>query len=151
MNIAHWYPTVTLIHQYLSWALLLTALIALLRAWTRWILKKRWSAGDMFAGNLLTILVDLQLVAGILLYAALSPITRQAFNDFGAAMQNPDIRFYAVEHIVVMVTALVFIHFGRNGSRKAQFKARKHKLAAIWYTLAVALMATRIPWERIFS
>ena len=66
-------------------------------------------------------------------------------------MQNPGLRYYAVEHIAVMVLAVLFIHIGRSGSRKAQFKARKHKLATIWYTLAVALMATRIPWDRVFS
>ena len=151
MNIAHWYPTVTLVHQYLSWALLLAALFAMIRGYRGWILKKRWAAADTFAGTLLTILADLQLVAGILLYAALSPITRQAFTDFGAAMQNPGLRFYAVEHIAVMILAILFIHIGRSGSRKAQFKARKHKLAASWFTLALALMATRIPWDRIFT
>ncbi len=151
MDSLAWYPTVTLVHQYISWALLLASLFAIYRAWAGWIFKKRWSSADWAAGTILTGLADLQLAVGILLYAALSPVTHEAFNNFGAAMQNPDLRYYAVEHIAVMLIAIVMLHIGRSRSRKAQFNARKYKLAAIWYTLAVALMATRIPWDRIFA
>ena len=151
MSISTWYPTVTLVHQYLSWAFLLAILFLLYRNYSGWIMKRRWTATDTTAGTLLTLVADLQLVVGILLYAALSPVTRQAFTDFGTAMASPAIRFYAVEHIAVMVIAIIMIHTGRSISRNAQFNARKHRVSAVWTTLALALVLTRIPWDRIFS
>ncbi len=151
MDTASLYPVFVQIHHYLSWGVLLFALLAALRGWVGVVFTKRWNGTDATLATLLTISADFQLVTGIILYAALSPVTRSAFTNFGAAMGNPAIRFYAVEHILVMVIAVVIIHIARVKARDAQFKARKHRISAVWYTIALALMLTRIPWERIVS
>jgi hypothetical protein len=39
---------------------------------------------------------------------------------------------------------------GRAKAVKAQFAARKHRISAIFYTIATLLILSRIPWERIF-
>jgi len=150
MNTATLYPVFIQIHHYLSWGVLLFALLAALRGWTGVIFTKRWNGTDVTLATLLTIFADLQLLTGVILYAALSPVTRSAFTDFGAAMSNPAIRFFAVEHIIVMVIAVVIIHIARGKARDAQFKARKHRISAVWYTIALALILTRVPWDKIF-
>ncbi len=82
------------------------------------LVKKTGKKRDNIAGLLLTIFVDIQFLIGIILYAFVSPITRAAFADFGAAMKNADLRFYAVEHITMMIIALIIIHIGRAKSKK---------------------------------
>ena len=45
-------------------------------------------------------LLDIQLALGLALYVLLSPIASQAITDIGAAMRDPQLRFFGVEHIV---------------------------------------------------
>ncbi len=92
--------------------------------------------------------MDLQFLVGILLYAFYSPLTKAAFANFGAAMQNPDLRFYAVEHISMMVIALALVHIGRAKSKKATSPLKKHRSAAIFYTISLILILAAIPWNR---
>jgi len=145
------YSAVIQIHHYLSWLVLAALLFAILRAWTGVIFKKYWTVSDRTTGMLLTVIVDIQLLTGVILFAALSPVTRMAFSNFNVAIKDPAVRFFTLEHTGVMLLAVIFVHIGRSISRKTQFAARKHRVSAIYYTLAAALILSRIPWDRIFS
>ena len=135
-------------HNGLRWLVLLSMVIAIVFALTGWLGKRNWRKGDTIAGLLLTILMDLQFLIGIVLYAFVSPITKAAFNDFGAAMKNTDLRFYAVEHILMMVVALILVHIGRAKSKKAATPLAKHRKAAIFYGISLVLILAAIPWDR---
>lgn len=145
------YPVILQIHQYLSWLVLLTALYALFRAFRGILFKKQWFSADRRAGLYLTIVIDLQVLAGILLYGWFSPVTKGVFTDFASVMAEPSRRFYSMEHITMMLIALLAVHIGRSRARKAQFASRKHRLSAVWFTLAVIMVLAGIPWERIFA
>jgi len=145
------YPVFLSIHHYLSWGVVLVLILAAGKAWKSLLFKNRWTSTDTILASLLTVGADLQLLLGIVLYAALSPVTPQAFNNFGAAIADPGIRFFAVEHIAMMVVAVIILYIVKSRVRKAQFNARKHRMSAIWYTVALALVLFSIPWGRIFS
>lgn len=145
------YPVFLSIHHYLSWGVVLVLILAAGKAWKSLLFKNRWTSTDTILASLLTVGADLQLLLGIVLYAALSPVTRQAFNNFGAAIADPGIRFFAVEHIAMMVVAVIILYIVKSRVRKAQFNARKHRMSAIWNTVALALVLFSIPWGRIFS
>ena len=75
-----------------------------------------------------------------------SPITTGAFKDFGAAMGNSSVRFFAVEHIFIMIVAIVLAHVGRSLSKKAADDKSKFKRAAIFFTLSMLAVLAAIPW-----
>jgi len=135
-------------HNGLRWLVLLALVTAIILALTGWFGKREWEKGDKLTGLLLTIFMDLQFLTGVILYAFVSPITKAAFNDFGAAMKNADLRFYAVEHILLMVIALVLVHIGRAKSKKAKTPLAKHHSAAIYYGISLVLILVAIPWDR---
>lgn len=135
-------------HNLFRWLVLITALLAIGFAFIGWFGKKDWKKSDNILGILFTAFIDIQLLVGIILYAFVSPITRAAFADFGAAMKNADLRFYAIEHITIMIIALVVIHIGRSKSKKAVLVNKKHKLASIYYTIGLILILVGIPWDR---
>lgn len=135
-------------HNLLRWLVLIAFLIVLVMAFRGWFGKKEWTRGDNLMGLLLTIFVDIQLLIGLILYFFVSPFTKSAFADFGAAMKNQVLRFYAVEHILIMIIALVLIHIGRAKSKKALLSVSRHKAAAIWYGIAFILILAGIPWDR---
>jgi hypothetical protein len=137
-------------HNLFRWLVLLAAVLAIGFAFSGWIKKRDWKKTDNILGILYTSFVDIQLLIGIILYAFVSPITRAAFADFGAAMKNDALRFYAVEHITIMIIALVIVHIGRAKSKKAVLINKKHRSAAIYYTIGLIVILAGIPWDRAF-
>ena len=135
-------------HNMFRWLVLLMFILAVVFAFAGWFKKLDWSKKDNMSGLLLTIGIDRQLLVGMILYAFVSPITKASFNDFGAAMKNADLRFYAVEHILMMVIALVLVHIGRAKSKKAAASWKKHRAAAIFYGIALVIVLAGIPWDR---
>jgi len=137
-------------HNLLRWLVLITLVLAVVFAFIGWFTNKSWTKRDKIAGMLLTLFMDIQLLLGLSLYFFFSPITKAAFADFGAAMKDKDLRFYAVEHILMMVIAVVLVHIGRAKSKKATTDWKKHRIAAIWYGIALIIILAGIPWERAF-
>ncbi|WP_346856595.1 hypothetical protein [uncultured Draconibacterium sp.] len=137
-------------HNGFRWLVLLALLISIVLAFTGWFGKRDWNKSDKLSGLLLVLFMDLQFLIGIVLYAFVSPLTKSAFNDFGAAMGNSELRFYAVEHILMMIVALALVHIGRAKSKKDVASWKKHRSAAIFYTIGLVLILAAIPWDRAF-
>jgi hypothetical protein len=129
------YGLVLLIHSWLRWAVIGAGVYAVVRGGAR----------DGAAGRWFTIVLDVQILLGLLLYFVLSPFTRDALTDFGAAMGSPQLRFWAVEHVVGMVIGTALAHIGRARVRKAA-PERRARVAAIFYGLALLAILIAIPW-----
>lgn len=135
-------------HNIFRWLVLIVLFLAIYFAFSGWAKKGKWNKKDNIVGLLLVIFMDLQFLIGIILYAFVSPLTKTAFTDFGAAMKNADLRFYAVEHILMMIIALVLVHIGRVKSKRNPIAWKKHRTTAIFYGIALLLILAAIPWER---
>jgi hypothetical protein len=102
-------------------------------------------------GLVLMMVLDIQLLLGLLLYLVLSPFTAEAMRDFGAAMRNPGLRFFAVEHLVMMLGAVILVHVGRVLGRKAATADSKRMRTLMCFAFATILMALAIPWPGMAS
>ncbi len=136
------------LHNLLRWVVLIAAVFAVMRAISGWLGRTAWTPSSAVPGRILTISLDIQFLIGILLYAVLSPVTKAAFADMGAAMKEGQIRFFVAEHLVFMVVALVLAHMGKVLAPKAATDARKYRRAFIWYGLATLLILAGMPWWR---
>jgi len=137
------------LHNTLRWLLLLTILITLAKYLSGWFADKPWTKTDNLLGIIFTSLMDIQLLTGLVLYFFLSPVTKLAFADFGAAMKDSGLRFYAVEHFSLMLIAVVLVHIGRAKSKKIKVDRRKFKTAAIFFLIALVIILGAIPWSRV--
>lgn len=137
------------LHDALRWLLLLSLVVTLVKYLAGWFGNQPWEKVDNMLGIVFTSLMDLQLLIGAVLYFFLSPITKMALSDFGAAMKNADLRFYAVEHLSMMLIAVVLVHIGRAKSKKAVTDTGKFRIASIFFLLALALIVAAIPWSRM--
>ena len=126
--------------------MLLTGLVAWLRAISGKTARRPWTPQDELWGLLLTITVDLQFLVGLVLYAFLSPITRLGLRNFAAAMQINVARFFTVEHVIGMIAGIALVHIARVKIRKAADADRKHRLAMVLFGIALVLMIVSIPW-----
>ena len=137
------YSTVLFLHSWIRWLAVLAGLLATAAA------IRKDSIGLTRAqrrGFIFMIALDLQVLLGLLLYGVLSPFTAQAMSDFGAAMRDPVLRYWAVEHFTMMLAAAVLVHVGRVLARKAASAEQKRKRLLICFGLATVLMLAGIPW-----
>lgn len=136
------------LHDTLRWLVLLSMIVTLAKYFVGWFGKKAWTKTDNLLGVVFVSLMDIQVLTGLVLYFFLSPITRMAFSDFGAAMKDDNLRFYTVEHISMMLIALVLLHIGRAKSKKGQTDLKKFRVATVFYLIALLVICAAIPWGR---
>jgi hypothetical protein len=134
------------LHNLGRWLVLVFAVLALVRALRGWFGRRAWQALDDRAGLLYTIMLDTQVLLGIILFFFFSSDSTAMFRNFGAAMSNPTQRFFGMEHWLMMVVAMVVAHVGRSQSRKAADALSKHKRAALWFGASLLLVLIAVPW-----
>lgn len=142
------YQIVLALHNIVRWAALILGILAAVKAIFGWFQDTEWAELDRKFGLYFTISIDIQLLLGLLLYFFLSPITTSAVRDISTAMGNSGIRFYAIEHAIMMLLAVVFAHLGSALPKRVDESKAKHRRAAIWFTLAVLAMLLGMPWMR---
>ena len=91
-------------------------------------------------------MLDLQVLLGLLLYFVFSPLTKAALSDFGGAMSDPLMRFWAVEHGFGMIIGVALAHAGMSRARKAATDTMRHKRVAVFFILALIAILAAIPW-----
>ncbi len=143
------YSTLLLVHSYLRWAVLIFGIMAILKGIKGFNSGNPFTDSDRKTGLFFLISVHTQLLIGLILYVFLSPLTQAAFADFGAAMKDPALRLIAVEHISVNIIAAILVTVAYSKNKKAIADAQKHKNARLFYGLALALIVSRIPWDRL--
>jgi hypothetical protein len=139
------YSVVVAVHSLLRWVVLFVGLAAAGRGIAGWS-GRRWTPADTRAGLGFIIVLDLQFVVGLALYLVFSPAMSDAMRNVGAAMRDPILRFFLVEHVLGMVLAIACAHIGRAKIRKAGDDRRRQRLAAVFYSVAMILILLSIPW-----
>jgi len=142
------YEFILAIHNIIRWVALVLLIVTTVSAFIGWLGKREWAERDRKFGVFTTIALDTQLLLGLILYFFLSPLTKTALQDFGAAMGVADLRFYVLEHALFMILAVILAHVGSALAKKATDSKAKFMRAAIFYGLALLLVLLGIPWGR---
>jgi hypothetical protein len=139
------YTALLIVHSWLRWAVILSGLAVLGASATGMTRRRAWQRGDDLRVRVFTTSLDVQFLIGIVLYGLLSPVTYSGFADMGAAMRDPILRFYTVEHTFGMVASLALAHIGRARVRKAA-EAARHRTVLIFFGMSIAVILLSIPW-----
>jgi hypothetical protein len=141
------YLIVLILHSWLRWAAIIAGLLAVVTLLTSQPRPGVADPSDRW-GRFFIIALDLQFLLGMLLYIGLSPTTYAIFHDtgFGAAMKDPVARFWAVEHVTLMLVAIVVAHLGRVLARKAATPAAKRTRLLVCFGIALLAIFARTPW-----
>ena len=145
------YNTIQFIHSYWAYLVLVVVVLATINAVHGHFTKKEYSYKDFRLSLFALIVSHIQLLIGLILYF-LSPLGFQSFttNGMAAIMKDSYLRLYAVEHITVMILCIVFITVGYSKHKKKLTSQPKFKTLAVFYTIALILLLTRIPWAQWF-
>ena len=132
----------------MRWVILAAAVVAVMVAGSGWSGSKPGGPGLRRYGSIFVVTMDVQLLLGLILYFAASPITRVAFQNMAVAMKDHELRFFTVEHTTYMLIALILAHVGAVMSRRAKTDRAKYRAATIAYALSLLLILGGIPWWR---
>ncbi|MDO5978595.1 hypothetical protein [Flavivirga spongiicola] len=140
------YDIVMMLHSYWAYLVLLVLIIATVNALIKTFGDKEYEAND-FRKSLFTLIVShIQLLIGLILYFV-SPRFGLWSELGGGVMGNSLARLYLVEHPFINIVAVALITIGYSKHKKKLTSKAKLKTIAIFYTIALVLFLSRIPWS----
>ncbi len=123
-------------HSGWRYLVLLLLILAIINALTGWMGNKSYTEGNRKLNVFTLISAHIQFVFGIVLYF-LSPLTK-------GPMADTLYRYWKVEHISMMLIAIVLITVGNAKSKKGVTGVAKHKSIAIFFGLALIVIGAAI-------
>jgi hypothetical protein len=136
---------VAITHNILRWAVLLFGLWALINALTGTFSKRNYTSTDNKVNLFFMISCDIQLLLGLVLYFGNSWFDNLKSNT-GEVMKNAALRFFSMEHSLMMIIAWLLVHIGRSMVKRSDIDAQKHKRSLIYFGMAIVIILAMIPW-----
>lgn len=139
------YALVKNIHSIWAYVTLIILLVAVLNAWKGRLSAAQFLNRDLRLSLFGLIVSHIQLLIGLILYFV-SPWFDQ-WSQGMAVMKDPQARLYLVEHPITNILALFLITLGWSLHKRQQSDTKKFGRIAVFYTLGLLLLLSRIPWD----
>ena len=131
------------LHGTLRWVVLILLVLSIVKAFTGMSSGRSFGDGDRKRGLFTMISLHVQLVLGFVLYFG---------NGWSSMLGNADAmadtvkRFFSLEHMATMVLAVALGTLGHSLAKRAGEDRGKFRSQAIWFTVALLLILSSIPW-----
>ena len=140
------YETILSVHSILAYAALGLLVLASINAIFGLTSKKLFTDKDLRLSLFTLIICHIQLLVGLILYFV-SPL---GFEQLGN-MKDAAVRLTSLEHPLINIIALVLITIGWSKHKKEESNNGKFKKIAVFYTLGLILILSRLPWANWFN
>lgn len=135
-------------HSILRWLVLIPMLIIIFKGFAGWFGGAKFKKSDKALLGFSVGMIHLQFVLGLVLYFV-SPIFDSILDDFGGVMKDRNLRYFAVEHLLMMIISVVIVTIGSSKAKKKLVDKDKFRVIAIWFTIALIIIFIMIPWDFI--
>jgi hypothetical protein len=139
------YSILLSLHSIFRWIVLFTIAYALYRNYKGWFSKDRYTKRDTFIRHSTATIVHIQFLIGLCLYF-ISPIVNYFLHHFKEAIHERDLRFFGMEHSLMMLTSVICITIGSMVSKRKTSDTEKFKTMAIWTSIGLFIILINIPW-----
>jgi hypothetical protein len=133
-------------HSLIRWLVLASLLLAIYRGWRGWLGKHYYTLFDNRVRIVAAMFAHIQLVVGLALYGV-SSIVYYFWQHPVDALQIRGIRFFGIEHITMMLVAIVLITIGSIKARRKTDDLAKFRIMAIWFSIALLIILSSVPWS----
>ncbi len=133
------------LHSDLRWLILLFALLTIIGGLRGMGGNRVFGKADKRNALILLICCDIQLLLGLALYFV-NGYFHTLTTGGAAMMKNTFQRFYAMEHNVMMIIAIILIHIGYSSIKKNISDQAKFKRLFWFTTIAMVVILVSIPW-----
>ncbi|MFD2822715.1 hypothetical protein ACFS5M_03480 [Lacinutrix iliipiscaria] len=145
------YNVVKNLHSYWAYIVLIVLVIAVLNSIFKRLTKKEYQAIDFRISLFALIVSHIQLLIGIVLYFVSPRFSLFSNSGMGEIMKNAVDRLYLIEHPIINILAVVLITMGYSKHKKKLTSTPKFSTIAVFYTIALILFLSRIPWSAWMS
>ncbi|MFY0627271.1 MAG: hypothetical protein JXR07_13305 [Reichenbachiella sp.] len=136
-------------HSWVRWIILILAIINIYNSYRGWKGLRAYNQIDDKLSTGFVSAVHLQATLGLTLYFFLSPFAFSAILNDAPIMENDTFRFWSIEHIFAMVTAVTSITIGRVKSKKETEDKNKFKKQLVYYSIGLILILSAIPFQEV--
>ena len=134
-------------HSGLAYLVLLGLLVSVVYYFLQYFKKDIQSKKSKTIALVTMIIVHLQFLFGFILYFV-SPLTKAAMQDFGAAMKSEGLRFQAIEHPLTMLIVVILVTIAHKKIKTAAVENTIIKwLSPAMFLLALIAALSMIPWD----
>lgn len=138
-------------HSYLAYVVLAVLIYAIVNAVLGYASNNIFTLEKDFRISLFALILShLQLVLGLILYFV-SANGLNALLEHGIGGLNSAARLLALEHPLTNIFAIVLITIGWSRHKKIMEARKKFKAIAVFYSLGLLLLLSRIPWAQWFA
>jgi hypothetical protein len=138
---------VKMLHSYWAYLVLIILIIAVVNSIIKKVGNKEYEAKDFRIALFTLIVSHIQLLLGLILYFVSPRFSLFSESGMGEIMKNSVDRLYLVEHPLVNIIAIVLITIGYSKHKKQLLSSGKFKTISVFYTIALVLFLSRIPWS----
>ena len=138
-------------HSGWRYVVFLLLIIAVVKALSGWFGNKTYTEGDRKLNVFTLISAHIQLLIGLVLYFS------EGWYKLSSA-GAPAVRYFKMEHITMMVVAIILITVGNAKSKKLTEAVAKHRAIAIFFgsaliliIIAILLMVKAVPGRSFFG
>lgn len=134
-------------HSFLRWVVLILALLTIIKSFSGMSSKKAFTAADKKMPLFFMISMDIQLLLGLVLYFTGAWGIKNIQNQgMGEVMKDAAGRFFAIEHTVGMLLAIIFAHVAYAFAKKNIDDTAKFKKIFTFTLLSLLAILVSIPW-----
>ncbi len=134
------------LHSWLRWFIILFLILNIFSSFIALIKRDAYTKFHKIISISLLSFVHLQLLGGLILYVALSPLIKIGTANLKSTMGDKVLRYWTVEHIVAMLLVVVFVQVGYSVSKRTPEALAKHRAAFIFYLLSFVMLMAMLPW-----
>ena len=127
-------------HSGLRWLVLAFILIAIGSAISQWT-RHSQDGTQLRWANIAVRITHLQLLVGAIIYFV-SPKVQFA----ATTMKDAQLRFYTVEHLAMMLIAVILITVGYSKAKRKTATSQKARTVFWYFAIALLLILVSIPW-----
>ncbi|HEV7381778.1 MAG TPA: hypothetical protein VGN64_18405 [Dyadobacter sp.] len=139
------YPVLLASHSLIRWLVLMSLVAATVHVWRSWKSGKKFTRSDDAIRHWTATFAHIQMTIGLILYFQ-SPVTAYFRENFGVAIHEREVRFFGLEHSLMMLTAVVILNVGSSLSKRRTSDQQKFKTLAVYFTIALVIILANIPW-----
>jgi len=139
------FQTLTFYHSIMRWLVLASIVYAIYRAYRGYSSNAQFSKTDNAVRHWTATIAHIQLLIGIILYTQ-SPIIKYFWQNFNEAIQNLDLAFFGLLHLILMLTAIILITIGSALSKRKTTDNDKFKTMLVWFSVSLIIIFIAIPW-----
>ncbi|UGS20974.1 hypothetical protein [Flavobacterium cyclinae] len=140
------YETIQSVHSLLAYVALALLVLASINAISGLTSKRLFKEKDLRISLFTLIICHIQLLIGLVLYF----ISPMGFDQLGN-MKDAAMRLTSLEHPLINIIALALITIGWSKHKKEESYNGKFKKIAVFYTLGLVLILSRLPWANWFN